>query len=87
MAFSDRLKHAWNAFMNKDPTTYNYNYYSSGITSYRGDRILRSIGSDRTILTSIMNRIANDVAKVDIKHVYKDDQGRYERDADKGNCI
>lgn len=84
MAFSDRLKHAWNAFMNKDPTTYNYNYYSSGITSYRGDRILRSIGSDRTILTSIMNRIANDVANVDIKHVYKDDQGRYEKDADSG---
>ena len=84
MAFSDRLKHAWNAFMNKDPTIRNYNYYNGNISSYRADRILRTIGSDRTILTSIMNRIANDVSNVDIKHVYKDGMDRFDRVAKSG---
>ena len=84
MAFTDRLKHAWNAFMNKDPTPRSYSYYNGNISSLRPDRYRRSIGVDRTILTSIMNRIALDVSNVDIKHVYTDAKGRYKSDVNSG---
>lgn len=78
MALIERIKHAWNAFMNKDPTSF-YRNYGWNITSYRPDRPFRSIGSERTILASIMNRIALDVSNVDIKHVHTDDKGRFDR--------
>lgn len=78
MALSDRLQHAWNAFMDRDDKLdYSDVGYSS---SYRNDkpRLLR--GSDRTITSSIYNRIALDAASMDIKHVRLDDNGRYKED-------
>ena len=64
--FSTRLKHAWNAFTNKDPTPY---YNDVGLTSYyRPDRPRASRRSDRSIATAVYNRIAIDVAAVDILH-------------------
>lgn len=88
MAFTDRLKHAWNAFMNKDPTNRGH-YYNGNISSYRPDRIFRSIVADRTILSSVMNRIALDVSNVAIKHVRLDKQGRYESTINSGlnSCL
>ena len=88
MALMERIKHAWNAFMNKDPTPF-YRNYGWNITSYRPDRPFRSIGSERTILASIMNRIAIDVSNVDIKHVHVDEKNRYEKDMDSGlnSCL
>lgn len=74
---TSRIKNAWNAFLNKDPTperNYSYNYYSS---SYRPDRMRFSRGNERTTVTSVYNRIAMDVAAVDIKHVRLDDNERY----------
>lgn len=89
MALTDRLKNAWNAFMNRDPTDYNYSYYNGYVSNYRQDRSFRSIGVDRTILVSIMNRIALDVSNVNIRHVRLDGKGRYTEDVNGplNNCF
>ncbi len=88
MAFTDRLKHAWNAFMNKDPTPPSYYHYGS-ISSFKPDRVRRSLTAERTILMSIMNRIALDVSNVNIRHVHTDEKGRYDRDMNSGlnSCL
>ena len=75
MAFSDRLQHAWNAFLNKDPTPrYNYGEYISSYNPYR-TRLTR--GNERSIVTSVYNRIALDVAAIDMYHAKLDDDGRF----------
>ena len=87
MGFTDRLQHAWNAFMNKDPT-YNYQNYGSGY-SHRPDRPRLSRGKERSIVTSIFNRIALDVSAHSIQHVQLDKNGRYTSTVDSGlnNCL
>lgn len=75
MGFSDRLYHAWNAFLNKDPTFY-YRTVGAGY-SYRPDRPRLSQGNERSIVTSIFNRIALDVASLTFQHVRLDDEGRF----------
>lgn len=87
MGFIDRLQHGWNAFMNKDPTN-NFRSYGSGYT-YRPDRIRLSRGNERSIMTSVLNRIALDVAVIDIKHCQLDKNGRYSSDIKSGlnNCL
>lgn len=74
--FSDRLVHAWNAFMNKDPT-FNRDTVGSYSYGYRPDRYRALRGNDRSMVTSVYNRIAMDCASIDIKHVRLDDNGRY----------
>lgn len=74
MGFTDRLQHAWNAFLNKDPT---FNSYKGGSYSYRPDRPRLTRGNERTIITSIYNRIAMDVSSLTIKHVRLDDNDCY----------
>lgn len=70
-----RLKHSWNAFMNRDPT---YNYQDTGPGySYRPDRPRFTRGNERTIVTSIYNRIALDVAAININHCRVDKDGRF----------
>lgn len=81
-SFTDRLKHAWNAFTSRDPTpNYGFNY---GAYSYRPDRFRMTRGNERSIVTSIYNRIAIDVAAIDLKHVYLDENDRYIKDAKSG---
>lgn len=77
MAFTDRLQHAWNAFMsNRDPTSkVEYREYGS-IYTYRPDRVVLSRGNEKSITTSIFNRIAMDVAAINIKHVRLDRDDR-----------
>lgn len=74
-SFGSRIKHAWNIFMNKDPTDdyrgYGESYY------YRQDRPRRRREIDRTIATSVFNRIAMDVSAIDIRHVQLDENARY----------
>ena len=70
-----RLKHAWNAFFNKDPTAYTKSLGSS--YSIPPDRPRLTRGNERTIVNSIYNRIALDVASVDILHVRLDDNKRF----------
>lgn len=81
-SFSSRLKHSWNAFMNRDPTTYQKNRGTSSY--YRPDRPRLSRGNERSIVTSVYNRIALDVAAIDIRHVKLDENGRYESDIESG---
>jgi hypothetical protein len=85
--FGNRLKHAWNAFMNKDPTDY---YKDRGMGySYRPDRPRFTRGNERSIITSIFNRIAMDVSAISINHVRLDDNDRLDSVMNTGlnNCL
>lgn len=79
--FSSRLKHAWNSFMNKDPTYYKTEYYGTSYTS-RPDRPGFTRGNEKSIVTSVYNRIALDVADLDFRHTRLDEDGRYKCDMD-----
>ena len=81
-SISERLKHAWDAFRNKDPTT---EFRNIG-TSYgiRPDRPRFSRGNERSIVTSVYNRIALDVAAINIKHVRLDSNGRFQNEINSG---
>ena len=83
-----RLKHGWNAFMNRDPTNTNFRDFSVSY-SYRPDRVRFSGGNEKSIVTSVYNRIAMDAAQIDIKHVQLDDDERYVSTIDSGlnNCL
>lgn len=82
MALTDRLQHAWNAFRNPDM---GYRYQDYGASSYyRPDRIMLSRGNERTITTSVYNRIALDTAAIDIMHARLDDDGRYKEQITSG---
>ena len=82
-----RLRHAWNAFRNRDPTEQfkdiGESYY------YRPDRVRLTRGNERSIVTSIYNRIAIDVASIDIKHCRLDDNERFvsEIDSNLNSCL
>ena len=80
MGLTDRLKHAWDAFRNRDPTTVDYGLGYS----YRPDRIRFTRGNERSILTAVLNRIAMDAAAIDIQHVRLDENGRYKETIDSG---
>lgn len=88
MSIGSRIKHAWNAFItNRDPTRY-IQSLGPGFSS-RPDRPRLSRGNERTIVTSIYNRIALDVAGISIKHCRLDDNGRYISEVNSGlnNCL
>ena len=82
LTIGSRLKNAWNAFTNRDPTR-GYQSIGAGY-SRRPDRPRLSRGNERSIVTSIFNRIALDVAEINIKHVKLDKDGRYEETIDSG---
>ena len=82
-----RLKHAWNAFRNRDPTM---DFRDSGTAYYyRPDRPRFTRGNERSIITSVLNRIALDASAIDILHVRLDDNGRFLETIDSGlnNCL
>ena len=83
VTFGSRLKNAWNVLMNnRDPTPYRHDYGES--YSYKPDRVRFSYGGERSIVNSLKNRIAMDVAAVDIRHVRLDENGRYIEDMKSG---
>lgn len=83
MGFLDRLQHGWNAFVkNRDPTL-SYAYYGDSYF-YRPDRPRFTRGNERTITTSVYNRIALDVASIDVKHCRIDDNGRFKSEITSG---
>lgn len=75
MKIGDRLAHAWNAFMNRDPTT--SNIYSGSSYFNRPDRTRLRTGTEKSIINAIYNRLSLDTASMDIRHVRLDDNGRY----------
>ena len=85
---SSRLKHAWNAFVNNRDPTATYRDIGPGY-SYRPDRPRLTRGNERSIITSVYNRIALDVAANDIRHVKLDEDGRFSEIIDSGlnNCL
>lgn len=87
MALMDRLKHAWNIFKNKDPTQVIWNIGPS--YGYRPDRMRYTRGNERSIVTAVYNRIAMDVAAVNLKHIRLDENDRYKETIDSGlnNCL
>jgi len=81
--FKDRLKNSWNAFLGRDPTK-SVTYYTDigpGY-SYRPDRTILTRGNERSIITTIYNRIATDVSMVDIRHVRLNENKQYSEDMD-----
>lgn len=81
MNIGSRLKHAWNAFLNRDPP--GSRYYGGGY-SYRPDRMRFFRGSERTIINAIYNRIALDAASITINHVKLDENNRFDSIIDSG---
>lgn len=88
ISITDRMKHAFNAFMNRDPTAY-YNRNLGSSYSIRPDRPRLSRGNERSIITAIFNRIAMDVAAIDIMHCRLDENNRFIEKIDSGlnNCL
>lgn len=87
LTISNRLKHAFNAFMNRDPTTY---YRDLGASySNRPDRPRLAGRNERSIISSIYNRIALDVASININHCRLDDNGRFKEimDSHLNSCL
>ena len=80
-----RFKRAWNAFLNRSPTR----WMGSDGYSRRPDRIRLTRGNEKSIVTSIFNRIALDVASVDIRHCRLDKDGRFTEiiDSELNNCL
>ena len=86
-SLGSRIKNAWNAFLNKDPTI---DFRNEGMTyAYRPDRPRFTRGNERSIATSVYNRIALDVSAVDFKHCRLDTENRYLDDIESGlnNCL
>lgn len=87
LSFSSRLRHAWDVFRNREPT---YDYRDTGpASSSRPDRIRLSGGNERSIVTSIFNRIALDVTSITIKHCRIDENGRFKESINSSldNCL
>ena len=75
MGFLDRLQHGWNAFVNnRDPT---YTHDTGPTYFYRPDRVRLTRSNERTIVNSVLTRIAMDVASLRFKHVRLDKNERY----------
>ena len=89
MAFADRIKHAWNAFVGLEEKFLNYEYGPATFGGGRPDRTRMFFGNERSIISSIYNRLGIDCAAVDILHVRLDDEKRYLTDVDSGlnNCL
>lgn len=91
MNFIDRLKNSWNAFVSRDPTDiYRHKNYDYGTGSYyRPDRIRTNRTNERSIVTSVLNRIALDVAAINISHCRLDEDNRFKEIIDSclNNCL
>ena len=88
MGIRDRLQHAWNAFVYND-NTYVDPQNLGGLSTFRPDRVHFSRGVERSIVTSVYNRLALDVSSIAIKHVRLDENGRFKEEVDSGlqNCL
>lgn len=84
--FGSKMKRAWNALRDRDPTPIIIEGYSS---TYRPDRPRLTRGNERSIVTSVFNRIALDVADLDFRHCYLDENNRYKETIDStlNNCL
>ena len=77
MGLTERINRAWNAFFSREPTQRPNEPYGGYISTIRPDRIRLSRGNERSIVTSIYNRIAIDVAAIQVEHVRLDENDRF----------
>lgn len=87
MGLIERVQRGWNAFRNRDPT---FNFQNLGeISYYRPDRPRFTRGNERSIVTSVYNRIALDASSICVQHVRLDNNGRFSSVIDSGlnNCL
>ena len=84
----ERFKKSWNAFVGNQEQVIQYRDIGTSY-SYRPDRIRLTRGNDRSIVTSVFNRISIDCASISIRHVRLDENDRYLEDVDSGlnNCL
>lgn len=90
LTLTSRLKNAWNAFTNNRDPTHIPQYRDMGMGYvYRPDRIRFSRGNEKTIVTSVYNKIAIDVSAITLKHCRVDKNGRYIEDIKSGlnDCL
>lgn len=88
MGIRDRLQHAWNAFVYSD-NNYTNPQNLGGFSTFRPDRVHFSRGVEKSIVTSVYNRLALDVTSIAIKHVRLDDNDRFVEEVNSGlqNCL
>lgn len=72
-----RIQNGWNAFMNKDPTAGLYSSPSENVSYSRPDKLYLGYANERSLVSSVYNRISVDCAGCDIQHVKLDDNNRY----------
>lgn len=86
-SLTSRFRRGWNAFLNRDPTL-TWKEPNVGYV-YRPDRVRFTRGNERSIITSVYNRIAIDAASVDIVHAVLDDNGRFkeEKNSSLNDCL
>ena len=93
MGLLDRLQKAWNVFIGKGPPDNLYlhrPYIDLGRSStYRPDRLYFTKGQEKTLINAVYNRIAMDVAAINIRHIKTDENGRFEKEvnSDLNNCL
>ena len=88
MGITDRLQHAWNAFLYNDNNFTSYRSIGAS-SSFKPDRTRFTRGNERSIVTSVYNRLALDASSIAIKHVKLDENGRYTEEINSGlnNCL
>ena len=74
---AERLQRGWNAFINNKDPTYTFQEVYTGSSYFRPDRHRLTRGNERSIINSIYNRIASDVAAINVQHVRTDENGRF----------
>ena len=85
-SFLTRLKNGWNVFMDREDRRY---IPVGNAYSYRPDRVRMTRGNERSIITSVFNRIALDCSSIGIQHVRLDNNDRYlsQMDTPLNSCL
>ncbi len=82
-SLTDRLSHAWRVF--SDPESYARQNVTAGVSyGYRPDRTRLTVGNERSIISSVYNRIAIDASAIRIQHIRVDEHGRFSEEIDSG---
>jgi len=75
LSLTDRVKRAWNAFQAEEQSRPDFTVHEGMTYTSRPDRPMLHLGNEKSVVGAIYNRIALDVASVDIKHVRLDQNG------------
>lgn len=84
----NEIQHAWNAFQSRDEGM-DYDFRHGPFQTFRPERHVIRLSSERTIITPILNRMAIDVAAIDLRHVRVDNNENYLEELNSGltDCL